>query len=152
MNRKKGGAGGIIDKPFVLQAKGDTVVSGYTGVAWAFGPEQEADGRKGEMKEFVMSADPVLAPVGAIFARTVDVLLPLMRAIIPDSTGFAAKARELLATGTPLRVDTLFELKTVTTTEIDAKRFELPAPVIPAMEFLMAMEPGAGGSGFNPLP
>ncbi|MES2986493.1 MAG: hypothetical protein V4808_01170 [Pseudomonadota bacterium] len=145
-------AASVLDKPFVLTMKGDVMVGDRKGTLWNFGPEKEKDGRAGQMKEFVMSADPALAPVGAIFARTVEALMPLMAAIIPESTGFSAKARNLFSSGAPLRIDTLVALQSVTVTEIDPKRFELPAPVIPAMEFMMAMNPASGTGAFSPLP
>lgn len=130
-----------VDK-FVLVAKGDALVGARKGTLWNFGPEKEADGRPGDMLEIVISDDPALAPVAAVFRLTLDSLLPVLGAMIPDSSGFAAQAATLIAKGAPLRVDKMIELQSVETGEIDPKRFELPAPVISAVEFLSSMEPG----------
>ena len=85
-------------------------------------------------------------------AIELESLLPVLGAVIPEASGFAPKALELIGKGAPLRIDKLVELQSVATTEIDPKRFDLPAPVITAMEFLSAMSPGETGEGFLPLP
>jgi hypothetical protein len=126
---------------FVLAAKGEAMVGGRKGILWNFGPEKEADGRPGDMLEIVISDDPALAPVAAIIRRTVELLLPVFGAMIPESSGFAGQASALTSKGAPLRVDKMIELQSVETGEIDPRRFELPAPVISAAEFMQSAGP-----------
>lgn len=125
---------------FLLVAKGDASVGTRAGTAWSFGPEKENDGRTGKMLEVVMSDDPALAPVGAVLRRMVETFEPLFGMIASESSGFYAKALDLASKGTPLRIDVV-ELQAVDTADIDVKRFELPAPVISAVEFMASMEP-----------
>ncbi|RYD47049.1 MAG: hypothetical protein EOP60_18105 [Sphingomonadales bacterium] len=132
---------------FVLIAKDETIVAGHLGTRWHLGPEKESDGRPGEMLEIVMSTNPVLAPVGTLLRRLVEVLKPLFNGIVLVPPGFYPKASELAAKGTPLRIDTL-ALQAVDRAEIDPKRFKLPAPVT-AEEFVQSMN--AAGS-VEPLP
>lgn len=155
MQDQKPPAGMFPEPKFALVSKGDVTVGGRAGTLWSFGPmAQPGDPKPQRAIELTMSADPALAPVGEVFRRTVMALLPQFSAIVPESSGFAPQAAELMAKGTPLRIDKKFELQSVETAEIDPKRFELPAPVISAVEFMTAMEPGGGGGGveFNPLP
>ncbi len=133
-------------------------VAGRTGSAWLLrmleGPGQE---HKGDV-EIVTSSDPQLAPIGRIVARAAEVALDFMAGFIPESTQFGAAARDILARGTPLRIQpvdagkpgkTVLVLRSVDTAAIDPKHFELPAPVIPAEGVFGAMDglaqPGAGG-------
>ncbi|HEX8301706.1 hypothetical protein [Sphingomonas sp.] len=149
---KSAAPSGLAIEKFVLLAKGEATVGERKGSLWSFGPDKEQDGRPGKMLDVVISADPALAPIAAVFRRTLESLLPVLGAVIPEASGFAPKALELIGKGAPLRIDKLVELQSVATTEIDPKRFDLPAPVITAMEFLSAMSPGETGEGFLPLP
>jgi hypothetical protein len=141
----------------VVPGNGSATVAGRSGAIWLMsmlkGPEED---RKRQV-EVVMSADPQLAPVGAVFARTADVFLEFMGSFMPESTQFGATARAILAKGAPLRIHPLdpakpvkmgFELTAVDTAEIDAKHFELPVPVTPTDEIFGSMgelmKPGGG--------
>jgi hypothetical protein len=141
----------------VIPGSGSVTIAGRTGTSWLMsmlkGPEED---RKRQV-EIVMSADPQLVPVGQVFARTADVFLEFMGSFIPESTQFGATTRGLLAKGAPLRIHPIdpakpaklkFELTAVDTAEIDAKHFELPAPVTPTDEILGSMgelmKPGGG--------
>lgn len=129
------------EETFVLIAKGNAIVAGHAGTIWAFGPEKERDGRAGKLLEFVMSPDPLLQPVGALFRRVIEVAKPLLAIMVPEAGSFYPLALELAAKGAPLRISKA-ELRSVDSAAIDPKRFELPGPVVPAMEFLTAL--GAG--------
>lgn len=134
------------------------VVAGRTGSIWLLrmleGPERD---RKGHV-EIVTSSDAQLAPIGRTVARAAEVALDFMAGFIPESTQFGAAARDILAKGTPLRIQpvdagkpgkAVLALRSVDTATIDPKHFELPAPVVPAEEVFGAMgglaQPGAGG-------
>lgn len=133
----------------VVPGPAPATVAGHSGSLWLLsmvkGPEADAK----RHVEIVMSADPQLAPVGLVFGRTADVFLEFMGSFIPESTQFGATARSILAKGAPLRIqpidpdkkeEVLLELTSVDTAEIDAKRFELPAPVTPSDEIFGSMD------------
>lgn len=137
---------------FVLVTKGEAAVGTRKGAVWSFGPEVGLEGKAEKQLEFVMTGDPDLAPIGAIFGRTVETLLPLLNAVMPGTADFGPKAIELMAKGAALRIDKVIELQSIDTAEIDAKRFELPAPLVEPTEFMMAMAPSGAAEGFKPLP
>ncbi len=134
-------------------------IAGIAGAVWQMRMlEGPADDRK-RYVEIVTSADPRLAPVGQVFGRTADVALEFMANFIPESSLFGGTVREILAKGAPLRVqpvdpakkeEMLLEFKSLDTAEIDAKHFELPAPVTSIDEIFGSMDalmkPGAGGA------
>ena len=132
-------AGGAKELAFRLVPQGEVRVGAWSGSAWSFGPDREADGRPGETIELAVSADPALAPVGTVFRRLVDLLLPVIRIAIPGSADFGPKALDLAAKGTVLRIGTTLELQSITTDAIDSRRFDLPGPVIAAAEFMGAL-------------
>ena len=115
---------------FTLTRGADVTVGGYKGINWSFGPEVSQP--KGHRAEIVTSKDPALAPVGAVFVALYRRLGELGgRQFGPDSN-FLTLAGELIASGTPIRVASLAELRSVDKAAIDPKRFELPGPLIGA--------------------
>ncbi|MCW3847132.1 hypothetical protein OF829_07760 [Sphingomonas sp. LB-2] len=129
---------------FKLEAGPTDRVAGYSGTAWRFGPEGEPP------IELLMSADPVLTPIGDVFRHLagmgVDGLVPLLKA----DANVADLIRALFAKGTPLRLRPpetdrdrfLIELASVSTAEIDPARFVLPGPEISAEQFFDALRKG----------
>jgi hypothetical protein len=128
-----------------LSAAGDATVAGHPGSVWRFGPAGEPP------LEFVMSPDPTLAPVGQVFARAADAFGQFIDAHATPNGDAAAGARSLLSHGTPIRIretriepspgKIALELKSVSTTEIDSHRFDLPGPVMTPDAFFAEMEP-----------
>ena len=138
---------------FVIIPKGEATVAGRKGAAFLFGPAKRADGGKEEKQiEAVLSSDPALAPIGEVFRRTLTSTLPILAVALPESSGFARLATELAGKGTPLRLAPMIEFVSADMAEIDAKHFELPAPVVSASEFLSALSPEAGAAELAPLP
>jgi hypothetical protein len=141
------------DVKMTLIPTGEAMIAGRAASLWDFVPAMPAgDPNMERPLEVAISADPALAPVGDVFRRLVEALLPAFATILPESTGFAARTRELLAKGTPLRVGKKFELQSVDIVEIDPKRFDLPGPVITAAEFLAGMEGRGNPIALVPLP
>lgn len=136
---------------FVLTAKGAATVAGRPGALWSFGPAPKpgTDAATQRQLEIVMSADPALAPVGNVFRRIAETSLPLFGLAFPEATGFAAGAAQLIAKGTPLRIMEKIEFQSADSAEIDPRRFELPAPVLSAIDFLEAAS-SEGGLGELP--
>ncbi len=137
------------------------MVAGQQGEAWKLLMVKGDEASKKKHIEMVVSADPKLAPVGNVFRRAIDTVTSFFGAMFPEETGFSARLTELFAKGTPLRVTPveegaakqegpLIEFKSLDTAEIDAKHFELPAPVTSADEIFGAMDalmkPDAGGA------
>ncbi|MBB4837504.1 MULTISPECIES: hypothetical protein [Sphingomonas] len=137
------------------------VVAGQQGEAWKLLMLKGDEASKKKHIEMVVSADPRLTPVGNVFRRAIDTVNSFFGAMFPEETGFSARLTELFAKGTPLRVTPieegaakqdgpLIEFKSLDTAEIDAKHFELPAPVTSADEIFGAMDalmkPNAGGA------
>ncbi len=137
------------------------MVAGQQGDAWKLLMVKGDEASKKKHIEMVVSADPKLAPVGTVFRRAIDTVTSFFGAMFPEETGFSARLTELFAKGTPLRVtpieegatkqeSPLIEFKSLDTAEIDAKHFELPAPVTSADEIFGAMDalmkPDAGGA------
>ncbi len=138
---------------FLLESKGEAMVGERRGVLWNFGPAPKPDGTAEKMLEVVMSDDPALAPIAAVFRHSFEALLPLLGAAMPETSGFTRLAAELLAKGAPLRIEKEFALQSLVADEIDPKRFELPAPVTSAAELMRAVDYGANSTiELKPLP
>lgn len=123
----------------VLTPNGTAIVAGRAGTAWSVGPgpAPRTDPTKPPRSvDVVVSSDPPLAPIGNVFRRMRATLAPLFGLMFPESKAFGESMTALLANGTPLRIEPLVELQSADTAEIDPKRFELPAPVLSATEFL----------------
>lgn len=125
----------------VMTPMGETSIGGRAARLWSLAPTAQPNVIKPPRAlEIAISVDPALAPIGDIFRRTAEAMLPYFAAFLPHTTRFAPTARMLLAKGTPLRIGNKFELQSVDNADIDHERFELPGPVIPAAEFAAAME------------
>lgn len=146
---------------FALAPGAATAIAGQQGDAWKLLMVKGDDDSKKKHIEMVVSADPRLSPVGDVFRRAIGTVTSFFGAMFPEETGFSARLTELFAKGTPLRVTPieegaakpegpLIEFKSLGTAEIDAKHFELPAPVTSADEIFGAMDalmkPNAGGA------
>lgn len=144
---------------FVLTPGAAAAVAGQQGAVWNLVMTEGDAASKKKRVEMVVSADPQLAPVGNVFRRTIGTVTEFFGAIFPEETGFTARLTEFFGKGTPLRITPveegatkpegpLIEFKSLNTAEIDAKHFELPAPVTSADEILGAMgsmmKPGGG--------
>jgi hypothetical protein len=138
----------------VLAGAAPATVAGRSGAIWLLAMPDGPEGGRNRQVEFVMSADPVLAPVAAVFTRTVGSALDLASNMFPEETLFAASVRTIFAKGAPLRVTPrdpakpegpLIEFQSASTAEIDAKHFELPAPVTDASEIMGALGGMMGG-------
>lgn len=142
-------------------------VGGQQGEAWKLLMVQGDAASKKKHIELVVSTDARLAPVGEVFRRAIGTINSFFGALFPEETGFSARLTELFGKGTPLRITPveegaakpegpLIEFKALDTAEIDAKHFELPAPVTSADEIFGAMDslmkPGAGGGAIKDLP
>ncbi|MDG2533263.1 hypothetical protein P6144_06365 [Sphingomonas sp. HITSZ_GF] len=148
---------------FALAPGAAVAIAGQQGNAWNLVMVKGDDESKKKHIEMVMSADPALEPVGTVFRRSVASLIGLAGAMFPEKSGFTARLTELFDKGALLRVrpvdqgaekpePALIEFKSFDTAEIDAKHFELPAPVTSADEIFGAMgalmNPGGeGGEG-----
>ncbi|NYT41225.1 hypothetical protein HZY97_10690 [Sphingomonas sp. R-74633] len=133
----------------VVAGDANVTVAGRSGAVWLLSMLKAPDADVKRHVEIVMSADPQLAPVGALFARTADIALDFMGGFIPESTQFGTTTRGILAKGAPLRIHpvdpakpekVILELTAVDTAEIDPKHFELPAPVTPTDEIFGSMD------------
>lgn len=152
---------------FDLAPGAAVAIAGQPGTAWKLllveGPGED----KKKHLEMVVSADARLAPVGDVFRRAIDTMNSFLGAFFPEDTGFSARLIELFGKGTPLRIlpieegatkpeKPLIEFKSLDTADIDAKHFELPAPVTSADEILGAMgalmQPGGAGGAIQDLP
>lgn len=137
----------------------DETVAGRSGTVWRFGPVKpgaSAADLDREMLDFVMSADPQLAPVGRVFLQSLTTLLPIAELILGEAD-LSARAAELLGKGTPIRIGEAgkaekgLKLVSVDTADIDASRFELPGAEVGAMEFFEAVGPEAGAKAMPKL-
>ncbi|MES2441973.1 MAG: hypothetical protein V4574_04020 [Pseudomonadota bacterium] len=122
-------------------AEGDATVAGYRGSVWRFGPAGDPP------LEFLMSADPALAPVGAVFRGAADVLAAFIAAHVTEGDP-VGDVRSLFSHGTPIRLretrpggGDILTLQSVGTGEIDSHRFDLPGPVAGADAFVAAIRP-----------
>lgn len=146
---KEDGASATI---FEMHAGATESVAGHGGTVWLFGPRAEAPGKEAPKPlDIVMSGDPALAPVGAVFRHIVAVANPLIGNMFGGGGNFPTATAELFAKGTPIRIGPALTLESVSTAEIAAARFELPGPVLEPVEFLQAIMPSEGG-GLPPLP
>lgn len=137
----------------------DETIAGRTGALWRFGPVKpgatDAD-RDREMLDFVMSADPLLAPIGQVFLQSLTTLLPMADLILGEAD-LSARATELFGKGTPIRVgeakkgDKGLKLASVDTADIAASRFELPGAEVEAMAFFEAVGPESGARAMPKL-
>jgi len=128
-----------------LSAEGDATVAGHPGSVWRFGPAGESP------LEFVMSPDPALAPVGQVFARLADAFGKFVDSVAGPTADASTGVHSLFSHGTPIRIrdvkvepspgKVMIELKSVSTAEIDAHRFDLPGPVMTADAFFAAVMP-----------
>lgn len=117
---------GFARAKFILARGADAEVAGRKGVTWRFGPEAADLGRP---LAIVTSKDPALAPIGGVFVMLQQRLTRLLLGALPSESNLPQMIAALVETGTPLRVDTLFELRSVDTQTIDPKVFDLPGPV-----------------------
>jgi hypothetical protein len=118
------------DVQFVLRDTGEAEVGGRKGRRWRFGRV----GERGNPLEVVMSSDPALAPMGAVFRNATASMIQLFGQMLGagGKTNFVPLLTELFAKGTPIRIEGpgIIELRSVTLDTIDPKRFELPGPVV----------------------
>jgi hypothetical protein len=133
---------------FVIAGGAEVQVAGYIATSWKFGPQGD------EMLDVALSADPELVPVGELLRRLAEsALVALEGRVIPVSSQFAPRLRELLAKGTPVKIAPLIELQSLDHKEIDAHRFDLPGPVVSAEVLARAIPTHAEPVGpLQPLP
>jgi hypothetical protein len=126
--------------------KSETIVAGYSGTMWRFGPDD------GARLELLMSADPALAPIGDLFRRIAEAFAAAMQSKGGGNVIEAMQA--LFAHGTPIRIEEplsgalqpgpdrmILSLESVSMAEIDARRFDLPGPVLLPDAFFAALAP-----------
>jgi hypothetical protein len=133
---------------FVLTRGDDVEVAGHKGASWNLRLEDPQP--KGRSLDVVTSKDPALAPIGGVFLAIQRHVAVLAADHFTPESNFLALVGKVVESGTPLRMAPLIELKSVDSAAIDAKRFELPGPVIDS-EMLKA-ELGAHGEGSDPTP
>ncbi|MET0308394.1 MAG: hypothetical protein ABW023_06785 [Sphingomonas sp.] len=135
---------------FVLGGGPETQVSGFAATSWTLGPKEAG----GKTLQIAISDDPELAPVGAMLRRLADSALSVFEgSVIPASSQFGPRVRELLAKGTPVQIAPLMELESVDHKEIDSHRFDLPGPVVSAEMLAQAIPSHAEPAGpLKPLP
>lgn len=137
---------------FALVAGGEEIVAGYAGRVWDWGMTLDVPGADPaapsakDRKQFVMSADPRLAPLAPAFKLGVEVLRAIAEPVFGTGGNFEDTMRQLFAQGVPIRVQQDVVLKSVEFGPIPADRFELPGPVMQAADFLAA----TGGPGAEP--
>lgn len=145
----KAGPDAFTRAKFTLVRGADVVVAGYKGTNWSFGPEERRPG--GHRAEVVTSKDPALAPVGAIFLEIGRQASALGEGQFGPDSNFLALANALFASGAPLRVEKVMELRSVDGAAIDPKRFVLPGPVLDPALMDSKTTPGRTVT-FEPLP
>ena len=130
------------ESPFVIGGGTTQVqVAGYAATAWTLGPQGE------KAREVAISADPELAPIGALWRRLAETALAVGEGrIIPAASQFGPRVRELLAKGTVVRFASVFELRSVDHAEIDPHRFDLPGPLASPAELREMLKPGPSTS------
>jgi hypothetical protein len=115
--------------PRRLQARadGEQVIGGQNGRVYHISGFAGGDPAKAE--DYVISTDPMLAPVGHALEQFMNAaLVPaavLMGSAIPELLG---ETREIFALGTPIDIGGRFRLDRVETADVAAARFALPAP------------------------
>lgn len=135
-----------------VQGAAETV-AGYPGTAWKLMPAagSAAPPMPISSVDFVISADPKLAPVAAYFRHLVDTVVPIFLPMIGGSNVVAC-ADALLGHGAPIRIGPLLTLTGVDTAGIADDRFTLPGPVMSATEFLEAVDPSKAAQALPPAP
>jgi hypothetical protein len=104
---------------------GQRVINGRSGTA--YGVQPEGDNRPFDM--LVISDDPTLTPLGAVFARSFETSKGMMSKMIPALGGMGgvfSSQMEALRKGAPLTILGL-NLTDVSFDEIDDGRFALPS-------------------------
>lgn len=126
------------ESPFLIGGGTTEVqVAGRAAIAWTIGPKGE------QALEAAISADPELAPIGALWRRLAETALTALEGrIIPAASQFGPRLRELLAKGTVVRIGSVCELRSVDHVEIDPHRFDLPGPVASPAELREMLKPG----------
>lgn len=128
-------------------------VAGYPGTVWKLTPPagSTAQHLPNSTLDFVISADPKLAPVAGYFRHLIDTVVPMFLPMIGESN-MVARADELFGHGAPIRIGALLTLTGVETAEIADDRFTLPGPVMSAAEFLEAVDPSNAARALPPAP
>lgn len=126
--RTSGGSEDFARARFALTRTGDAEVAGYKGMRWKLGLEVPRP--KGHDVDVVTSADPALAPIGAVFLAVQRHIAELVGDQFTAESNLLALVARLAESGTPLRLAPLIELRSVDSTAIAPKQFELPGPVI----------------------
>jgi hypothetical protein len=128
-------------------------VAGYPGTVWKLVPDAGSGAPNMPVAafDFVISADPKLAPVAAYFRHLIDTVVPMFLPMMGESN-FVARADELFGHGAPIRIGPLLTLTRVETGEIADDRFTLPGPVMSAAEFVEAVDPSKAAQALPPAP
>lgn len=134
-----------------LVKKGTVNVAQWRGIGYAR-REYDEIGRT----ELVLTDDKRLEPIGRAFARLTEGRFGTLRALsltnLFGGFGFYDPAvRDLLKTGTPIRINML-DLAKVSTEKIDPARFELPERVLTRDEIRMQNKPFDWSPAFNRQP
>lgn len=126
---------------FKLEAMQPESFAGYSGTVWRLSPTGDVP------LDVLLSPDPALAPIGDVFRDFVGVFGERL-ATMPGIGGFADYVVQLFAKGTVIRAslggerpESVLELASVTTGQIDPARFVLPGPVISAEEAVAKFTP-----------
>lgn len=134
-----------------LVEKGAVNVGKWKGRGYA----ERGSNRKVGPVDLIISDDEYLSPIGSAFARLVKGRFGTLRALsLTNLFGFGVydpKVRELLASGTPLRLKGL-ELSEVSDAIVDPERFELPARVLSPDEIRRQHEPFEWAPTFDRQP
>lgn len=135
-----------------LVDKGMVKVGKWKGQGYA---QREYDDEVGR-PELVLSDDVGLDSIGKAFARLANGRFGTLRALTLTSLfgGFGfydAKVRDLLNTGTPIRINAL-ELSEVSSDAIDPARFELPERVLTQEEIRQQSQPFDWAPAFDRQP
>lgn len=134
-----------------LVEKGTVKVGQWKGRGYA---ERGYD-RKVGPADLIISDDEYLRPIGKAFARLMQGRFGTLRALSLTSLfGFGVfdpKVRELMASGTPIRLKALV-LSEVSDATVDPERFELPSRVLNPEEIRRQNEPFEWAPAFDRQP
>lgn len=107
---------------------GPATVNGRSGTRYGLIQTNAAKGVEPNF-QYVISADPALAPLGRIMLRQVAASQQALAAALPGETNMFALMSGILSKGAPLRMERLMSLDTVETLNPDPTLFDLPGPV-----------------------
>jgi hypothetical protein len=122
---------------YEIVAGGAERVGGRSGTLWSL---QEHGKPPSTVFQFVISDDPDLAPVGRAFAAQFFASASGMGSMIGSVPAFAAKANEIFAKGTVIRMGHMLRLESVSKDPIPAADFALPAVILSREQYAARLE------------